>query len=36
MLPFLAQGAAQALEDAYALRAWLGARPNDVSGALRQ
>ncbi|AKQ60188.1 FAD-dependent monooxygenase [Bordetella hinzii] len=35
MLPFLAQGAGQAIEDAYALAAWLAARPRDPIAALR-
>lgn len=35
MLPFLAQGAAQAIEDAYALSAWLATQPNDLASALR-
>lgn len=34
MLPFLAQGAAQAIEDAYALAAWLSARSDDPAQAL--
>lgn len=35
MLPFLAQGAAQAMEDAYALAAWLELRADDPLQALR-
>jgi salicylate hydroxylase len=34
MLPFLAQGAAQALEDAYSLAEWLHASPHDQAAAL--
>jgi len=34
MLPFLAQGAGQAIEDAYALAGWLHARPADSASAL--
>ncbi|GAA5232617.1 salicylate 1-monooxygenase [Verticiella sediminum] len=34
MLPFLAQGAAQAIEDAFALAAWLSASPADPVAAL--
>ncbi|RYF31977.1 MAG: salicylate 1-monooxygenase [Comamonadaceae bacterium] len=35
MLPFLAQGAGQAIEDAYALSEWLSARPEDPVSALQ-
>ncbi len=35
MLPFLAQGAAQAIEDAYALADWIAANPDDPVAALR-
>jgi salicylate hydroxylase len=35
-LPFLAQGAAMAIEDAAVLAARLGARPEDPAGAMRQ
>lgn len=35
MLPFLSQGAAMAIEDAYVLAAALSAHPSDVSAALR-
>ena len=34
MLPFMAQGAAQALEDAYALADWLGRHPDRPAAAL--
>lgn len=34
MLPFLAQGAAQAIEDAFSLAAWLGLSPGDPAAAL--
>ncbi|WP_016906226.1 FAD-dependent monooxygenase [Streptomyces xiaopingdaonensis] len=36
MLPFLSQGASQALEDAVVLAGLLGARPGDVPGTLRR
>ena len=35
MLPFFAQGAGQAIEDAAVLAGALARRPNDVAGALR-
>ena len=36
MLPFMAQGAAQSIEDGAALAALLAAMPGDVPGALRR
>src|SRR5215217_6055887 len=36
MLPYLAQGAAMAIEDAAVLGKWLGLAPDDIPGALRQ
>ena len=36
MLPYLAQGAAMAIEDAAVLGKWLGLAPDDIPGALRR